>query len=81
MAFNDHIAVDLTDREKLLLESVQLAYRKHWMNDESIGWSELGDTLANNLAEVMGDKDFCTWLEKIRFEITFPTLPRSERGS
>jgi hypothetical protein len=47
-----------------LLTACQMAYRKHVMNDNTVGWSELGDILANSLAEAMGDDEFCQWLRE-----------------
>lgn len=75
VAVAKHIA-NTHNNFNLLLEMVKLAYQKHWMNDESIGWSELGDTLANALAEVMGDDEFCKWLKDKRFEIDNPIVTR-----
>ena len=44
------------------IEALKLAYRKHWLNDESIGWEELGDILRDVLCEEMGDEVFQNWL-------------------
>ena len=52
-------------RERLypqLLKAVQLAYRKHHLQDPSIGWDELDDVLATVLQEAMGDRGFQAWL-------------------
>ena len=49
--------------EAQLLEVIKLFYRKHVLNDESIGWDELGDKLYNELSEILGDKEFCKWLD------------------
>ena len=49
-----------------LLKAVQLAYRKHHLNDPGIGWDELGLELLNALAEAMGDEGFKYWLEEHR---------------
>ena len=49
------------DRNRLV-EVVKLFYRKHVLNDESIGWDELGNNLFNELAESLGDKEFVLWL-------------------
>lgn len=49
--------------EAKLLEVIKLFYRKHVLNDESIGWDELGNNLYNELAETLGDKEFCKWLD------------------
>lgn len=47
-----------------LLTACQLAYRKHHLGDESIGWEELGDCLQAALCEAMGDHEFCEWLKE-----------------
>ena len=60
----------------LLIHCIQLSYRKHWMGDESIGWSELGDTMANTMADVMGDEAFCKWIEQTRADIDSEAVPR-----
>lgn len=44
-------------------KALQMAYRKHHLDDESIGWSELGDRLCDALCELMGDKEFVRWNE------------------
>lgn len=81
MAFNDCIENELTLREKKLLVAVQMAYRKHHMNDDSIGWKELSDQLQVVLAEVMGDKGYQAWIHKTRFEVAYPIYSKSERGA
>lgn len=47
-----------------LLEAVKMAYRKHHMGDENVGWEELGDTLHNALCNAMGDEGYQRWIEK-----------------
>ena len=47
------------------MEACKMAYRKHAMGDDSIGWNELSDVLAAALANGMGDKRFVTWLDKV----------------
>ena len=54
---------------ELLLMAVQLCYRKHWLNDERIGWQELGTFLYDALAETMGDDEFVDWLKKTKKNI------------
>ncbi len=51
--------------EKQLLMAVQIAYRKHCLNDDSIGWNELSDILQNALCEAMTDGGYQDWLKKI----------------
>ena len=55
---------DLEYKNKRLLEALQAAYRKHVANDDSIGWHELSDIMSCALPEVMGDAEFCAWVEK-----------------
>lgn len=50
--------------ESLLLETLQRAYLKINCGDESIGWTELCDEMQATLCEVMGDDEFCNWLEE-----------------
>lgn len=44
-----------------VLEALKLAYRKHHLGDDSIGWSELSDTMLNALCEAMGDREYLAW--------------------
>lgn len=46
-----------------LLEAVKLAYRKHHLGDDSIGWDELSEKLQDVLCEAMGDEAFQAWIE------------------
>jgi hypothetical protein len=48
-----------------LLETCQLAYRKHVMSDESIGWESLGDKLNMALVSVMGDEEYNKWINSL----------------
>ena len=59
-------AIDLKAEVERLLNATQLAYRKHWLNDESIGWDELGSILYTAISEVMGDKEFIEWKGGVR---------------
>ena len=54
----------IKEREKLL-DAVKLAYRKHHMGDNSIGWDELSTTLHDALCYSLGDGGFCAWVETI----------------
>jgi lipid II:glycine glycyltransferase (peptidoglycan interpeptide bridge formation enzyme) len=55
---------DFEYKNKRLIEALQAAYRKHVGNDDSIGWHELSDIMSCALPEVMGDAEFCAWVEK-----------------
>lgn len=46
-----------------LLYAVKCAYRKHHLNDDSIGWNELSDILLIALTETMRDEAFNKWLK------------------
>ena len=48
-----------------LLPVLKMAYQKHALNDDSVGWDELTDELCNALCEVMGDKGFQDWLDEV----------------
>ena len=45
-----------------LLDAVKLAYRKHHLGDESIGWGELSECLLDALCNAMGDDGYQEWL-------------------
>jgi hypothetical protein len=49
-----------------LLNVVQVAYRKHHLSDESIGWDELSDIMLDALCESMGDKGYKKWLQALQ---------------
>jgi hypothetical protein len=48
-----------------LLDAVKMAYRKHHLDDRSIGWDELGEVLMMALCNEMGDVAFQKWLEEV----------------
>ena len=54
----------MKDTTEILAEAVEAAYRKHQLDDDSIGWSELGDILACALCEHYGDMVFSLWMEQ-----------------
>ena len=54
----------LTCERDRLLYTVKAAYRKHHLDDPSIGWEELSTMLLTTLCENMGDKGFQEWLSK-----------------
>jgi hypothetical protein len=47
-----------------LLSACKLAYRKHHLDDDSVGWDELSDALHNALCNEMGSQGFILWLKK-----------------
>jgi len=48
-----------------LLDAVKMAYRKHHLDDPSVGWDELSDVLMIALCNEMGDKGFQSWLNQV----------------
>lgn len=54
-----------TYREMRLLRAVKLAYQKHCLNDDGIGWDELGDILLDALCEAMGDDGYQKWMAEL----------------
>ena len=56
----------LKAENKQLLETVQLAYRKHCAGDKSIGWDELDGVLFDTLCESMGDKGYQEWSNSLK---------------
>ncbi len=49
-----------------LLEAVKLAYRKHHIGDDSVGWEELSGKLCDALCNTMGDTGFQKWLDEVK---------------
>ena len=66
--FRDRVAERLREQIIRDVEVIKKAYRKHVLNDESIGWSELGDELRDVLCEDLTDVGFQAWLEECRNE-------------
>lgn len=49
-----------------MLLALQMAYRKHHLGDDSIGWDELSEKLLDTLCNVMGAAEFVAWLEEVK---------------
>jgi hypothetical protein len=49
-----------------LLEACKLAYRKHHLDDDRVGWVELSDALLDALCNDMGDEGFEMWLKRMK---------------
>ena len=47
-----------------LLDAVKMAYKKHVLMDDSIGWDELVDCLYSALCNHLTDDGFVEWLRK-----------------
>lgn len=55
---------DLIRQSDGLLAVAKLAYRKHHLDDQNVGWDELSDRLCDALCNVMGDARFQAWLQE-----------------
>ena len=53
----------MTDDERTTYV-LQQVYRKHAQNDPDIGWEELQNLVADELASRMGNVAFARWLEE-----------------
>jgi hypothetical protein len=57
---------ELSQNEAKLLDAAQMAYRKHHLNDDSIGWDELSDILLSAICDTMTDEGYQIWLKSLR---------------
>lgn len=55
----------MTDKENILLEAVKMAYRKHHLGDDSIGWEELSNILCNAICNTIGNESYCQWVDSL----------------
>ena len=55
-----------------LLTACKLAYRKHHLDDESIGWEELGNALLDALCNEMGTDEYILWVKQTKAEMQKP---------
>jgi len=46
------------------IEVLKLVYRKHVLNDDSIGWDELSNMLCDAICNAIGDDEFVKWLDE-----------------
>ena len=52
----------LQERQRGLVEAVKKSYLKHWLDDHSIGYAELGTVLMDALCNTLGDDGFSKWI-------------------
>lgn len=62
----------LSDKEKELVEVIQLAYQKFYLEDESLSKAIVEGVMVGVLKKTLGDKPFETWLNYTRFETRRP---------
>lgn len=63
-AVKDESRADYVSRR--LLRVALLAYTKHHMGIDIVGWDKLGDELRASICEAVGDDAFMRWGEKLR---------------
>lgn len=47
-----------------VIDACKMAYRKHCLNDDSVGWEELDCALEYALCNVLGNDGFTQWLKR-----------------
>ena len=62
---------ELEDDKLLLLKVCKAAHRKHSYGDDSIGWEELSEMLADTLSCVMGEEEYGKWQVKYGPDMSF----------
>lgn len=55
----------MTNGDSMSILTIKRTYLKMTDRDDSIGWEELQDELANTLAQIMGDDEFIAWNDSI----------------
>lgn len=61
-----------------LEKAVEQAYRKHQLDDESIGWQELGNILCDELINSYGGEIFADWV--MQFDNGEKSLAKFAKG-
>jgi len=49
-----------------LVDALKAVYRKHVMDDDSIGWDELSDIVKDALCDAIGDERFNEFLSEVK---------------
>jgi hypothetical protein len=57
------ICTVVTPKDRVL-RAIEMAYRKHSLADESIGWDELGDILCDELCNAYGADVYSNWVKQ-----------------
>ena len=61
----------LSDKEKELVEVIQLAYRKLYLKDENLSRAIVESVMVRVMKKTLGDKSFETWARRTRFELGY----------
>ncbi len=49
-----------------LLTACQMAYRKHNLDDGSLGYDEVNEALRDAICNEIGDEEFINWLQSLK---------------
>lgn len=61
---SNHVCGKFNDDKERLIDCLKRCHRKHNQGDDSIGWTELEYIISKTLAEILGNKEYCKWLEE-----------------
>ena len=64
--------MQLQSQRDAAVKVLKLAYRKHWLDDDSIGWEELGNALLDALCNEMGTDEYILWVKQTRAKMQEP---------
>lgn len=53
-------------QQNLTTRALMLAYAKHNLGSDEIGWNELGHTLLDALCEAVGDENYQNWVQRLK---------------
>jgi len=62
----------LSNKEKELIEVVQLAYRKLYLNDVTLSRAVIENLMVKVMKNTIGDRPFEVWLNHTKFDIGHP---------
>jgi hypothetical protein len=62
------------NQQERLLRVVMMAYAKHHLGSDHIGWDELGEVLYCEICNTVGDDLFVAWSDKIKDEANQPDI-------
>lgn len=62
----------LSDKEKELVEIIQLAYRKLYLKDDTLSRAVVEGLMVKVMKNTIGDESFEIWLNRTEFDIEHP---------
>jgi hypothetical protein len=67
---NQKKVAELEQQLDTAIKVLKRTYRKHWLDDDSIGWDELGGELRDILCELIGETEFQKLLNEVKDDNT-----------